>query len=172
MEADCRSGSKHRERTREERKTGKRKPSIQEKFTTSTLLEASLRQTLPSSLLFTLTTMLRQVTPLGPSKAFCLPCFWPLSNPADQWVFTQTQASGSRKPKLELDCFSLIKFMVYTNSITSFSVWMVAREARSLTHIHHQGAENQGHEITSRPEPRGWQDRVEGMAPRQQNAWI
>lgn len=45
---------------------------------------------------------------------------------------------------MELDCFSLIKFMVYTNSITSPSVWMVASEARSLTHIHHQGTENQG----------------------------
>lgn len=77
-----------------------------------------------------------------PLKPFACHAFDHCSNPADQWVYTQTQASSSRKPKLKLGGFSLIKFTVYTNSITSPHMWMVAREARSLTHIHHQGAEN------------------------------
>lgn len=67
-------------------------------------------------------------------------------------MYTQTQASNPREPELELDCFHLIKFTVYTNSITSSSVRMVAGEARSLTHIHHPDAETLGRKITSHPE--------------------
>lgn len=60
---------------------------------------------------------------------------------------------------MELDCFPLIKFTVYTNSITSSPVPVVAGGAKvTYTHPSPGCREPGACEITSHPEPNGWQE--------------
>lgn len=58
---------------------------------------------------------------------------------------------------MELDCFPLIKLMVYTNSITSSCAPTVAGGGKVTYTQPSPGCRDQGREITSCLEPRGWQ---------------
>lgn len=130
----------------QDRKQSQIRKTSPDSFLLSSCCKSLLHWHLHTSLPFRLSTTLETSGAPGschtllfltPSESSCEnyhgPDFWP--HPADQLVYPQIHSSNSREPELELDFFPLIKFTVYTNSITSSCVLTVAGRAK-VTYIH------------------------------------